>query len=33
MMSRLRPQGMKAQLGKLVGPIFLETALVLMLGV
>lgn len=33
MMSRLRPQGMKAQLSKLVGPIFLETALVLMLGV
>ena len=33
MVSRLKPQGMKAQLGKLVGPIFIETALVLMLGV
>ena len=33
MIHPFRSQGMKAQLGKLVGPIFIETALVLMLGV
>lgn len=33
MATLMKSQGMKAQLGKLVGPIFIETALVLMLGV
>lgn len=33
MIHPFKSQGMKAQLGKLVGPIFIETALVLMLGV
>ena len=33
MIHPFRSQGMKAQLGTLVGPIFIETALVLMLGV